>query len=85
VIQDVGHDETAGFAVRCKHKSSALTGGGYWHATGAGPDPAGNTGIFGGSNSQVKGGRAWFAEGFNFFSPDPTRDLTVQALCLKRG
>jgi hypothetical protein len=84
-ILAVAHDETAGFAVRCKHKSRALTGGGYWHASGQGPDPDGNTGIFGGSNSLVEGGRAWFAEGFNFVSPDPTRNLTVQALCLKAG
>jgi hypothetical protein len=85
VIENVGHDETAGFAVRCKHKSRALTGGGFWHPAGGGPDPSGSGNIFGESNAAVNGGRAWFTESFNFFTPDPTRDLTVQALCLKRG
>ncbi|MGH2924558.1 MAG: hypothetical protein ACRDK1_01150 [Solirubrobacterales bacterium] len=84
-ISAVEHDEIAGAAVKCRHGSRALTGGGLWHPPGGGPDKAGNTGIFSGANSFVKHGRAWFTDGLNFVSPDPTRDLTVEALCLKPG
>ena len=84
-ISAVEHDEVAGAAVKCKHRSRALTGGGYWHPPGLGPDPAGNKTIFSGANSFVEQGRAWFTDGLNFRSPDPTRDLTVESLCLKPG
>lgn len=84
-IEDVPDDGIAGATVRCRKGRRALTGGGFWHASGSGPDPAGNAGIFGGSNSFSRNGKSWHAHGLNFNAGGTggIRSFTVRAICLK--
>jgi hypothetical protein len=79
---EVGSEEANGGYVRCPDGSRVVTGGAFWDAGGAGPDPSEEDVRITGSSANFAADR-WFGSGTNVGTG--TMDLVVAAQCLPQS
>jgi len=80
---DVPAGGTVGGTAHCPKSKRLLTGGAFWHATGAGPDPAISNLSQLTSSAPTRDGRGWYADGQSVASE--SRTLTIEARCVPKG